>query len=315
MTRVRRWVRYVNAMFPPAVLVPMGTAQFLSLYLGLQALTGIAPLHLGWRAVVGVATTVLWMLLIRLQDDITDAATDIRLGRAGDPRYESRPVVRGEITTHELRIMAAVTLGALVALNVQRRQSAMLLALIFGLGVTWLGFRWFFIAALARNPTPLAYLGRKALTILFGVYACAVYWDEFGPLRPTGPIVLLLLAPIASVAAWETARKIRIPEDETEYGTYSKQLGWRKAAWLPALFVAAAAACLAAVSAAAHLGSAWWYCAALGGAAALAIGACVRFRVSPTRARANLRRYVEIFGAVAYVGLVVTLAAVRGVAL
>jgi len=313
MTRVTRWVRYVNAMFPPAVLVPMGTAQFLSLYLGLQALTGIAPLHLGWRAAVGVATTVLWMLLIRLQDDITDAATDIRLGRAGDPRYENRPVVRGEITPHELRIMAAVTLGALVALNTLRGQAAMLLALIFGLGVTWLGFRWFFITALARNPTPLAYLGRKALTILFGVYACAVYWDAFGPLRPTGPIVLLLLAPIASVAAWETARKIRIPEDETEYGTYSKQLGWRSAALLPALFVATAAACLMTVTAVARVD--WWYPMALGAAAAIAIGACVLFRVSPSRSRANLRRYVEVFGAVANVGLVVALTTARGVLL
>ena len=50
-------------------------------------------------------------------------------------------------------------------------------------------------------------------------------------------------------------------------------------------------------------------------AAAIAIGACLRFRLAPTRARADLRRYVEIFGVVANGGLVVALAAQRGVAL
>src|SRR5439155_732003 len=83
--------------------------------------------------------------------------------------------------------------------------------------------------------------------------ACAVYRDEFGRLVPTLWVLLVLLAPVASVAAWETARKIRIPEDETDYGTYSKLLGWRLAALLPAGFIAAGVACLAPVAVAARL--------------------------------------------------------------
>jgi hypothetical protein len=30
-------------------------------------------------------------------------------------------------------------------------------------------------------------------------------------------------------AAWELSRKIRVPEDETSYRTYSKVLGWKVA--------------------------------------------------------------------------------------
>src|SRR5439155_1595451 len=202
MRRFRRSIRYVNAMFPPGILAPVGAAQFLSLYLALQALGGVAP---------------------------------------------------------------------------------------------------------------LAYLPRKVLTVLFGLYACAVYRDEFGRLVPTLWVLLVLLAPVASVAAWETARKIRIPEDETDYGTYSKLLGWRLAALLPAGFIAAGVACLAPVAVAARLD--WRYVAALVSAAAIAIGACLRFRLAPTRARADLRRYVEGFGVVANGGLVVALAAQHGVVL
>ena len=313
MRRFRRSIRYVNAMFPPGILAPVGAAQFLSLYLALQALGGVAPLRLGWRAAIGAASTVLWMLLIRLQDDIVDAPADIRLGRAGDPRYRDRPVVQGEITVRELRQMAAAAAALLIGLNLLHGPSAMLLALVAGLAVTWLGFKWFFIPALAREPSPLAYLARKVLTVLFGLYACAVYRDEFGRLVPTLWVLLVLLAPVASVAAWETARKIRIPEDETDYGTYSKLLGWRLAALLPAGFIAAGVACLAPVAVAARLD--WRYVAALVSAAAIAIGACLRFRLAPTRARADLRRYVEIFGVVANGGLVVALAAQHGVVL
>ncbi|MGH7751287.1 MAG: hypothetical protein ACREN5_00590, partial [Gemmatimonadales bacterium] len=185
MTRLVRAVRYVRVMFPPAVLAPAGAAQFLALYLALQALTRTAPFEMGWRAAVGAVSTVLWMLLIRLQDDITDAPADLRLGQAGDPRYRDRPIARGDITEAELRHLAATVALALVGLNLLAGGPAMAVALVGGLTVTWLGFKWFFIPALARDPSPLAYLARKVLTVLFGLYACAVYWDEIGPLTPT----------------------------------------------------------------------------------------------------------------------------------
>src|SRR6059058_4289268 len=59
MRRLARWIRYVNAMFPPVILAPVGAAQFLSLYLVLQTLGGVTPLRLGWRAAIGAASTVL----------------------------------------------------------------------------------------------------------------------------------------------------------------------------------------------------------------------------------------------------------------
>jgi 4-hydroxybenzoate polyprenyltransferase len=291
----------------------MGVAQFLSLYFALQALGGEATLRLGWRGAIGSASTVLGMLLVRLQDDVTDAAHDVRLGRAGDPRYRDRPIVRGEITVVELRGLSRAALALLVGINLAYGLSAMFVALLAGGVLTWLGFRWFFISALARDPSPLAYLARKALTVCFGAYALAAYVDECRPGGVGGWAIPLLLAPVAGVAAWETARKIRIPEDETDYGTYSKVLGWRRAALLPVGFIVAAMLCLAPVARAAGLG--WTLPAALGATGALVVGACLRFRLAPTRARADLRRPVEIFGAVAHGGLAAALALHYGVVL
>jgi len=311
--RALRWAHYLRVMFPPVALVPMGAAQFFSVYLALQALAGLAPLRFGWAALVGAATTVLWMLLVRLQDDIADADLDIRLGNAGDPRYRDRPIVRGEITVAELRSLRGGALVLLGGLNATLGAAwAAQAALLVGFAVTWLGFHWFFIPALRANPTPLAYLARKALTVLSGIYAVGVFEDQFQPVTLSLWIAALLIAPCMEVAAWEVGRKIRTPEDETEYGTYSKVLGWRAAALLPPAFVLAALACLLPIGVVLHLG--WGFVAAVGTAGLVAVAACLRFRLAPTRARAKLQPFMEFFGAMVHGALLAALLIRNGAA-
>lgn len=231
---LRRAARYIQVMFPPAVLVPVGLAQFFSVYLALEALAGLAPLPVGGRALVGAAATILWTLLIRIDDDLTDAAHDALMAADGDPRYRTRPTVTGAITQRELRGLQAATLGLFLGVNLVWGGWAMRIASVAGYGITWLGFRWFFIGAISRNPPPLAFLARKVLTALFGLYAVGVFVDGAGG-AITWWTVPLVLAPCAGVAVWETARKIRVPQDETQYWTYSRALGWRAAALLPAV--------------------------------------------------------------------------------
>jgi 4-hydroxybenzoate polyprenyltransferase len=308
---VARSARYIQVMFPPAVLVPIGIVQFFSVYLALEAIAGLVPLRIGGRALLGAGATVLWTLLIRIDDDLTDTEHDARMAAAGDPRYRTRPTVTGAITRRELRALQAGTLGLFLGANLVLGGWAMRFASVAGYGLTWLGFRWFFIGALNREAPPLAYLVRKILTVLFGLYALAVFTDDFGGAM-TWWTVPLLLAPCAGVAAWETARKIRLPEDETDYATYSKAFGWRAAALLPACFVALSVACLLPVSEAAGLGAG--YAAALLAAAGVAVGACLRFRLRPTRGRARLGGLAQLYGVVAHGGLAVALLVRYGLA-
>jgi hypothetical protein len=298
-------------MFPPAVLVPVGIAQFSSVYLTLEALAGIVPLRVGGRAVLGAAATILWTLLIRIDDDLTDTEHDARMAAAGDPRYRTRPTVTGAITHRELRALQGVTLGLFIGANLAFGGWAMRLAALGGYLVTWLGFHWFFIGSLNRNTPPLAYLARKLLTVLFSLYAVAVFVDDLGSHGITAWVVPLVLAPCAAVAAWEAARKIRLPEDETDYATYSKALGWRTAALVPAVLVTLSAACLIPISTSAGLGLV--YAATVAVAAAAVVGACLRFRFRPSRAHARLGGYAQLYGVVAHGGLAVALLVTHGV--
>ena len=59
--RARRWAHYLRVMFPPVALVPMGAAQFFSVYLALQALAGLAPLRFGWPSREERSTGFAWI--------------------------------------------------------------------------------------------------------------------------------------------------------------------------------------------------------------------------------------------------------------
>jgi 4-hydroxybenzoate polyprenyltransferase len=277
----------------------------------MQALAGLSPLSLGAHAVVGGVSTVLWTFLIRIEDDIADASHDMHLGRAGDQRYAQRPIVTGSITVPELKRLYLFCLSLLLLLNLGFGLSIVFFTCTAGWLITWLGFRWFFIPNLRRYASPLAYLVRKSLTVLFGLYALALFVDGFGMQNVSLWFIPLLLAPWAGVSAWETARKIRAPGDETDYDTYSKQLGWQRAIWLPVLFTSVSAACISIVSRAAGLG--WEFPAILMATTVFTIGVYLRFRIQPTPSHAKMKPYAELYGLVAHGGLMLTLVLVFGV--
>src|SRR5205807_943508 len=90
----------------------------------------------------------------------------------------------------------------------------------------------------------LAFATHNPLALAVSGYVVAVFVRDFGAAALTGWTGPLMVALWAPVAAWETARKVRVPADETEYETYSKALGWKAAALVPAAFMALATAIL-----------------------------------------------------------------------
>lgn len=312
MSRTSRLFRYVAVMFPPGSHLPQALALFAAIYCSLQALAGIEPLRFGWSTALGAGSVVIALLLVRLYDDVRDAPSDVQLGRAGDPRYVARPTVTGLVSVPEVRWLVVALSLAVAMLNLAWGGPRTRIAILVGFAITWLAFRWFFLPILAGKAVPLATLARKSLTILVTGYVVAVFADEWNPPQLSAWAWLLVLAPCFEAAAWEVSRKIRAPGDETDYGTYSKVLGPRRAATLAVCFVALALFCLLPVARVTGLG--WVYPAALLGAALVVAVASARFMWRPTRGRANLRPYAELFGVVANGGLAAALCLRHGIA-
>ncbi|MDP7035474.1 MAG: UbiA family prenyltransferase [Planctomycetota bacterium] len=308
---MRRLALYLQSMYPPAIYIPAGIASYLAVSLGLQALAGEGPLHLTWRTAPGAASLVLLSLLLRIYDELKDYETDLRLGQAGDPRYQNRPIVTGEVTLADIHVLRWGVTGVVIALNLPLGFPLPLAAFLLVFGLYWCSFHWFFYPPISKNLI-LAFITHNPLALVAGGYVLSIHLADFGAagLEPL-PVIYLLVGLWMPVAAWETSRKIRLPEDETDYETYSKVLGWKVAAVIPAIFVALSVAALALTSSQTGLGP--YFPTAITLSGTLAVGACLRLRLSPSRKRTQLRPYMELHSVVTSVGLVIALWLNRGV--
>jgi 4-hydroxybenzoate polyprenyltransferase len=274
-------------MFPLAQ-VPVAVAQFLAVYWGLIAFS----------------------LLLRLYDELKDVETDLSLGDVGDPLYVGRPIVTGHVRKEDLVWLRWAVTGLLITINLPLGPTPAFGAFVVAFVLCWLSFRWFFWPRIRTNVL-LAFATHSPLAGVLGAYIVVLFADDFGWQAVDASALLIIVGTWFSISAWELSRKVRIPEEETDYQTYSKMLGWKAAALAPAVFLGAAAVCLLLVLR--EIGLGWPYQAALLAVAGLGVGACLRFRFAPTSEGSNLRPFMELFVVVVFIGLAVTLSVTRGV--
>jgi len=298
-TRAARLADYLLEMFPPLISVPAAVMNFAVVYLAVQAMEGRVPLRFTWRGVAGALTTVLFFLLLRVYDELKDVETDLRLGRAGDPRYKDRAIVTGRIQVKDLQALRWWVTGLLFLINLPLGYPLPLVAFAALFFITWLSFHWFFWPAVSRHLL-LAFATHNPMALVVGAYAAAVAVRDFGGITQTGMLAVLLVGMWTAMATWEVSRKVRARPDETDYMTYSKILGWRIAGVLPSIFTLISAGCMVAV--AAELNLSRMYTVLIASAAALMLAACIRFEIRPGKASANLRPYAELYSLVAMAG-------------
>lgn len=297
--RAARVAGYLWARFGPLDLAAT-TLFSLSAQAGGATLARSGPLLISARAAAGAAAGVLLALYLRISDDLKDWETDRRLAEAGDARFTRRPQVTGDVSEQDLRgirVVVTALVGMLLAL--QPAGAALLGGgAFFG---AWLSARWFFHPGMARS-LPLAFATHNPLALLFLGFAVAV--GAAGASPPPLPAATLLLGLYLPVAAWEIARKVRTPEEETGYETWSRVLGWRTAAAIPALLTAVSAALLAFAGRRAGLGPRYPLLLFAGALGPIVGALSLLVRPSPAAAR-RLRPAVEGYSLVAGLGFLV----------
>lgn len=280
-------------------MLPVGVAKFYAVYLTLQALAGHATLSLTARSVGGALTLTAMLLLARVFDELKDSEADKALAAAGDPRYIGRPLVRGAVRLSDVILLKHLLTVFMWAIQVVFFDWTMVIGFGVAFFLLWCSSKWFFWPAISRSLL-LALVTHNPLTLVALAYAASVFAADFGP-QFDGSLIPLMLGLWMPLTAWETSRKLRIPEDETAYQTYTKVLGTRRAPWLPIVFVALATICV--VLTARFAGVSWVFPLLLTGAAIVPIVGCVRFMISPTRQGARLQPQTEFFGLVVDLGL------------
>jgi hypothetical protein len=213
---IKRIGIYLNEMFPlSAFLGSMLTALAIQLtYLRLFEVIPVSAIHL---LVPGLVITLV-SLLIRIMDEFKDYQDDLT-------NFPDRPLPSGRVNKNDLKILAGVCVAGILLLSLS---SVMLFVwATFTLAFTYLMLKWFFVEERMRKNLPLAFITHHPIVLFNFIYlliACAQLSKKINLSKA------YFILPICLIFTnWEVVRKIRAPEQETAYTTYSKIFGPRPA--------------------------------------------------------------------------------------
>ncbi len=211
---LKRILVYLNEMFPlPSFAASVLTAVAVQLtYLRLYGVRHSSILML---VIPGVVLAFV-SLLIRVMDEFKDYQDDLT-------NFPERPLPSGRVLPADLRALGFFCVFMVIFLSLS--SITLLIWAFVILGFTYLMLKWFFIEEEMRKSLPLAFISHHPIVIFNFTYlilACteispSVTFSHIGHILP----VCLIFT------NWEMVRKIRAPEQENAYTTYSKILGPR----------------------------------------------------------------------------------------
>lgn len=268
---------YLREMYPPLPRLVFATLWFMALYLGLASLHDEAVSLLAPVPVVGVLTYFFFNLFLRVSDELKDLEAD-------RTHFPERSIPSGAVSLRSVHGLWFLSLAAMILLQIPvGGWSPAFVALIaYGL----LMYRYFFLRRWIAASLLLALVTHNPVAFLMQLYGIWLFSESTGhaPLQPLHlALAVLFWLPVLT---WELSRKIRAPEDETAYQTYSGIFGARAAAAIAAVPAVAFAVITFAVATPVGLGAIGRVGIAL--AAIWFVWKCLRFAWSPTPERARL---------------------------
>lgn len=293
---IKRWWIYLSEMYPPFLRLVFATVFFFGPYFSLQALSGDRPMRVDLLACTGVLTIFFFLLFLRISDEFKDYELDCRL-------FPERPLPSGRVTKRDLRVLLGMSVGAMLALNLVFGTPTPGFFLLLGFGFLMLKF--FFIKERIQKSLLLALATHNPSVLLIHFYTASLLASATGRPAFTTDFALIAIVFFLPGLAWELSRKVRAPQDENEYVTYSRIFGHRVAAINPAVLYVA------------HFSLTFWlaerlgletvFLSLLGIVCVVCVGCSVRFILNPNTRTAKLKPPSEAYLLLSNLGLTLAL--------
>ncbi len=217
---VKRLHIYFKEMYPLALRFLLGIIVFGEIYFILLLNYGVTEFNIGIQELVGSFSIFGFLMFLRIADDFKDFESDKKL-------FPTRPLPSGRVQKKDLMVALVIMLTAMTVLNAVFMNNLPFYAFLMLYG--FLMSVWFFKKSKIQNSLPLALITHNPVQMVMNIYiisfACIKY--QLHPFSLTTFLVAMTLYFPALI--WEVSRKIRAPKDETEYTTYSKIFGYKKA--------------------------------------------------------------------------------------
>jgi len=213
---IKRIGIYLNEMFPLSAFIG-SILTAVAIQLTYLRLFGIRPDSFLPLIVPALVLTSV-SLLIRIMDEFKDYEDDLT-------NFPTRPLPSGKVLKSDLMYLGIFCSFVVVFLSLSSMTLLVwgLITLVF----TGLMLKWFFIEEVMRKNLPLAFITHHPIVVFNFVYLVLACMQSYPNVTWKEAIYVL---PIALIFTnWEVVRKIRAPEQETSYTTYSKIFGPRPA--------------------------------------------------------------------------------------
>lgn len=225
---LKRLAIYLKEMYPPHHAL----ASFLMGLIYIMALSLIDNVAINWKnphLYTSAFSVMLMALIIRVMDEFKDYEDDLR-------NFPNRPLPSGRVKKEDLKVLQTFNFLFCILANMYNKFA--IIGISICLLYSLLMYKWFFIEKTMRKSLPLAFLSHHPVTYLYFIYLFLVWLSTNG--IETDKITFtsaLIGLPIGlTLANWEVSRKIKMPEDENAYTTYSKIWGPKVAVSVAMLF-------------------------------------------------------------------------------
>lgn len=214
----RVWI-YFREMFPIHVYLPYVVALYFCLNLATQALCK-TPIVIDVYGIVGIVSALAMMMLMRTFDDLKDVEIDKDL-------FPDRAIPRGDVKVMDIKTLSVTSFIILLIANLGFGHKTLL---YFGIMIVYalLTFKWFFAEEIHRKNLTLTMITHQPVPLFINFFLIQTALHSGGMDYPfTWSHLVLLLMFTLPVTAWETGRKTRSADMETDYVTFSRIFGAR----------------------------------------------------------------------------------------
>ena len=213
---------YFKEMYPIIPRLILGAIVFAEVYFLLLLNYGVdtSTITIGIPEAVGAFTIFSFLLMLRIADDFKDYELDCRL-------FSHRPLPSGRVTKKDLNIFVAILIAVTAILNIIFMNNILFFVILYIYG--GLMAVWFFQKAKIQPNLMAALITHNPVQMIMNIYIISFACIKYGLAPFTYTTILTAFTMYFPALIWEVARKIRAPKDETEYVTYSKLFGYKKA--------------------------------------------------------------------------------------
>ncbi|SEK95043.1 4-hydroxybenzoate polyprenyltransferase [Ruminococcus sp. YRD2003] len=217
---VKRLNIYFKEMYPIIPRLILGGIVFFEIYFIILLNNGVTNFHITLAEFIGGFTVFSFLCWLRIADDFKDYELDCRL-------FKERPLPSGRVKKKDLAIFVSLLIGATILLNVCFMNNIPFFVFLYVYGT--LMSLWFFHKKKIQKSLPLALVTHNPVQMIMNIYIISFTCIKYGLSAFTLTTVLAAFTLYFPALIWEISRKIKAPEDETEYVTYSKLFGYKKA--------------------------------------------------------------------------------------